>query len=452
MLMFPVHAHQRVSTLVELEAALRAISADVVYRGQTKHHVDTDGRISMTTSFAREGCVPPLMIKWIQYASSVIRALQGPGLPAPSEARTQAILQHYGWRSFYIDATNNSAVAAWFASHKFSSDMHAETCEDAFEAGVCLLSLRAKYSLSKEEFGHLYVISRNEVVRSGHRCDDLGEVISAEPGLRLRFLDQEACMLGPLQNALPESCIVGHIEAPVSVLAQYAKSKGLDDTNTLFPTPAEDPVLGLLLRNPWVRTSVDIGMPTFVRGLELPMYSDHYIKHLPAAVALYSQQWANAPRFARLIPELVAALFLRVPDALAYGQPTGTTSFPRLTNLLRRHKTVVIEYDGLFRYAERSDEPDYYKGIVLTLESDRVSVSALSVQHPGMRLVAAGTELGWHYSISSSGEWVRVPGNDDCPCNAPHRHEQFFCPIERIEDGLESWRWKSVGPLSMELA
>lgn len=452
MLMSPADASQRVSTLLELDAALGAISEDVVYRGQTTHHVDIGGQISMTTSFAREGCVPPFMIKWSQYADSVIRALQGPDLPAPSEARTQAILQHYGWRSFYIDATNNSAVAAWFASHKFSSDMLVETCEDAFEAGVCLLSLRAKYNLSKEEFGHLYVISRDEVIRSGHRCDDLGEEISTEAGLRLRFLDQEACMLGPFQKALPESCIVGHIEAPVPVLAQYAKRQGFDETNTLFPTPAEDPVLRLLLRNPWVRASADIGMPTFVQGLKLPMYSSNYTKHLPAAIALYSQQWVDDPRFARLIPELAGAFFIRVPDAFAYGQPTGTTSFPLLTNVLRRHRTVVIEYDGLFRYAERSDEPDYYKGIVLTLKSDRVSACALSVRHPGMRLVASGAELGWHYSISSSGDWVRVPGDDDCPCNAPHRHEQFFCPIERIEDGLETRRGKSVGPLSMELA
>lgn len=445
-------ARQRVSTLVELEAALGAISEDVVYRGQTKHHSDTGGRISMTTSFAREGCVPPLMIKWSQYADSVIRALQGPDLPAPSEARTQAILQHYGWRSFYIDATNNSGVAAWLASHKFSSDMHVEMCEDAFEEGVCLLSLRAQYSLSKEEFGHLYVISRDEVIRSGHRCDDLGEEISTEPGLRLRFLDQEACMLGPFQKALPEGCIVGHIEAPVSVLAQYAKREGFDQTSTLFPTPLEDPVLRLFLRSPWVRGSADIGVLNFVQGLRLPMYSSDYIKHLPAAVALYSQQWVDEPRFARRIPELAGAFFVRVPDAFAYGQPTGTTSFPRLTDLLKRHGTVVIEYDGLFRYAERSDEPDYYKGIALTLEADRMSVCALVVRHPGMQLTASGAELGWHYSISPSGEWVRVPGSDDCPCNAPHRHEQFFCPIERIEDGLETRRGKSVGPLSMELA
>ena len=262
---------QRVSTLVELKSVLRAISEDVVYRGQTKHYTVAGGRVSMTTSFAREGCIPPLMMKWGQYAGSVMRALQGPDLPAPSLARTQAILQHYGWRSFYIDATNNPGVAAWFASHKFSSDMRVEMCEDAFEEGVCLLSLAAQYNISKEEFGHLYVISKGEVVRSGHGCDDLGKEISTEPGLRLRFLDQKACMLGPFQKALPESCIISHIEAPVSVLAQYAKSEGFDETTTLFPTPAEDPVLNLLLRSPWVRGAADIGVPTFVQGLKLPM-------------------------------------------------------------------------------------------------------------------------------------------------------------------------------------
>jgi hypothetical protein len=69
--------YKKVSSCAELEAALSAFSSEVVYRGQTKHHVDANGHLSMTTSFAREGCAPPLMLKWSQYANSVILALQG---------------------------------------------------------------------------------------------------------------------------------------------------------------------------------------------------------------------------------------------------------------------------------------------------------------------------------------------------------------------------------------
>jgi hypothetical protein len=443
---------RKISTLGELRSALQKAPANAIFRGQTKHHVDEHGLLSMTTSFHREGCVPPLMLKWAQYANSVIRALQGPDLPGPDEGRTQAILQHYGWRSFYIDATNDPAVAAWFASHRFSKGVRTERCEDAEEETVCLITTIAKYSLSTESTGHLYVISRDEVIRCGAKCDDLAEHISTEEGLRLRFLEQEACMLGPWDKGVPDSCILAHYEVPVSVLAQYAKEAGFDKTLTLFPSPAEDHVLRLLLRSPWVRAPQDVGVPTFMQGLQLPMYSNNYQKHLPASVALYSQEWVDDPRGARRLSELKDALFIRVPDFFAYGQATDKKSFPLLTELLRKHSTVAIEIDGLFRYAECSELASYYKGVVLNLQADVLSVCALTVEHPGMKLAAWGAELGWHYTLSTGDEWARTCSKDDCPCNASHRHEQFFCPIERIEDALRDNKIQAIGPLSMKLA
>src|SRR3569833_4225293 len=120
------------------------------------------------------------MLIWIQYAHSVILALQGPEGPPVSVARTQAILQQYGWRSFYIDATNNPVIATWFASHRFSSKVSVELCVDAYEEGVCLINDYVEYTVSENETGHLYVISKAEVIRSGSKCDDLGEQVSVE--------------------------------------------------------------------------------------------------------------------------------------------------------------------------------------------------------------------------------------------------------------------------------
>jgi len=258
-------------------------------------------------------------------------------------------------------------------------------------------------------------------------------------------------MLGSFQKGLPESSVVAHIEAPVQVLAEFSQRSGFDATDSLFPSAQEDPVLKLLLASPWVRGAADIGVPTFVPGLKLPMYSSNYAKHLSASVALYSQKWVDDPSFARRIPELSKALFIRVPEHFAYGEPTGSSLFPLLTDQLKRHGTVVIEFDGLFRYAERSQEPSYYKGIILAFESAQVSVCALIVEHPGMKLTAWGSELGWHYSVNASSEWVRAPQKNDCPCNAPHRHEQLFCPIERVEDDLQAAKPLMIGPLSMRL-
>jgi hypothetical protein len=131
-------------------------------------------------------------------------------------------------------------------------------------------------------------------------------------------------MLGSFQEGLPASCVVSHIEAPVEVLAEFSRKAGFEATDSLFPSAQEDPVLKLLLASPWVRGAADIGVPTFEPGLKLPMYSSNYVRQLPASVALYSQTWVDAPGFARQIPELSKALFVRVPEHYAYGEPTGT--------------------------------------------------------------------------------------------------------------------------------
>lgn len=257
-------------------------------------------------------------------------------------------------------------------------------------------------------------------------------------------------MLGSFQEGLPASCVVRHIEAPVEVLAEFSRKAGFEATDSLFPSTEDDPVLKLLLASPWVRGAADIGVPTFVPGLKLPLYGSKSAKHLPASVALYSQKWVDDPDFARQIPEFSKALFVRVPEHYAYGEPIGTFSFPLLTDMLRKNGAAVIEFDGLFRYAERSQQPSYHKGIVLTLEAEHTTVCALTVEHPGMQITSSGAELGWSYSVSPSGKWVRAPHENDCPCNAPHRHEQLFCPIERIEDSLRTAKPVLVGSLSIE--
>ena len=341
------------------------------------------------------------MLKWIHYADSVIRALQGPGAPAPSSDLSQAILQHYGWRSFYLDATSNPAVAAWFASNRHSSKMQFDFCEDCFEEAVFLAIDAAHYSLSSESTGHLYVISKKQLSLSGTQCIDLCQGITSE--YRLRFFAQGACTLGPLQGDLPSQCVVAHIEAPVPILRQFADAAGYHGTSDIFPNTDEDPVLKLLLATPWAKGKPNIGgVPTFTQGVRLPQYQPVYTKHLPGNVALYSGTWVDDERLTG-DKFFETACFVRVPEGYAYGQPLGTFKFPRVSALLRFHRCVVIEFDGLYRYAELSDLSKYNKGVVLTTAGDVVCVAALNVDHPAMRVTRHGADMGWHYSISRDG-------------------------------------------------
>ncbi len=60
-------------------------------------------------------------------------------------AFNQALLQHYGWRSFYVDCSACASVAAWFASHTFSQKNVIKLCEDCDELAIMMIKIRADY-------------------------------------------------------------------------------------------------------------------------------------------------------------------------------------------------------------------------------------------------------------------------------------------------------------------
>src|SRR5690606_8167371 len=116
-----------------------------LFRGQTKHYVDANGNPSIPTSFQRLGCIPPLMFAWSHYAKSLLRAFTGGRYHDFSIGTSQAILQHYGWRSFYVDLTRSPAVACWFAAHRYADKVTIEMCENFEEDPVWLISRIAQY-------------------------------------------------------------------------------------------------------------------------------------------------------------------------------------------------------------------------------------------------------------------------------------------------------------------
>src|SRR5687768_9641214 len=100
---------------------LQKFGGHCLFRGQTDFYTHENGEVSVPTTFERKGCVPPLMIKWSHYAQEALRVFRGGHDHDLSLSLSQALLQHYGWRSFFIDLTKSPEVACWFASHAFSS-------------------------------------------------------------------------------------------------------------------------------------------------------------------------------------------------------------------------------------------------------------------------------------------------------------------------------------------
>src|SRR6478736_149928 len=90
-----------------------------LFRGQPNAYLDAHGTPTFQATFHRHGCVPLTTRKWTHYAGALIEHVSG-GTIAPSLDLSSALLQHYGWRSFFLDATTEPAVAAWFASHSYA--------------------------------------------------------------------------------------------------------------------------------------------------------------------------------------------------------------------------------------------------------------------------------------------------------------------------------------------
>ena len=89
-----------ISNAEELAAALVRFGSDSLYRGQVQHYGSLHAP-AMNTSFSRQGCDPPRMLKWSHYARYALASLLEKSELAGDLEFTQALLQHYGFRSSF---------------------------------------------------------------------------------------------------------------------------------------------------------------------------------------------------------------------------------------------------------------------------------------------------------------------------------------------------------------
>lgn len=274
----------RVETLAELESAIADFGDDGVFRGQNSHFGEPNSP-SVVTSFDRQGCIPPEMLKWSRYANNVLGVFLNDH--SGSLGHTQALLQHYGWRSFFVDCSSDPTVGAWFASHKYTEKFAIEMSEDYEERPVWLRKRMAKYAFEEGE-GHLYIIDKKAASQVG--LIDLAAL--RIDGARCRTEAQQAWLIGPLRNtSLPADCFRAHVIADRALFRDFAATKGRTTTETLFPPPSEDPILHALLGLPWreIKGIRDdkFNIPAFRRALELPEHAESFVKIAWPQTAFY---------------------------------------------------------------------------------------------------------------------------------------------------------------------
>ncbi|MDE0925155.1 hypothetical protein [Aurantimonas coralicida] len=423
-----------VSTAEELQGILHNAGPDALFRGQVEHYGVGDVP-KMNTSFARNGCTPPVMLRWSHYAGFLLAALLGRDHRDVSLEFTQAVLQHYGWRSFFLDGSSDSAVSAWFAAHKFSGNRSIELCEDCFEKDVALVKMMARYEF-EEGVGYLYVLSKSKIVEGGLDVVDLSSIDISD--CRPRFHAQQAWLIGPLQGNLPPDATIAMIEAPRSVFRDYARDKGFIDTNHLFPNVDEDPILEFFTAMPWIRrrfaSEKKNELSFYEQALELPRYHGSYRKNNPPYIACYDGDFSSV---AEMAPNVIA---FEAPEIIVYGYANPVANkFPRLSQIVKGEgQHFVFEIDSLIRRPGPLST-EYLKGVAISkCEGGLFAVADLMVKHPGCHLTGCGINMGWHYRIAGDGTWVREVTDDDCPCGNNSTHEHHLSMLTILEQHLRA--------------
>lgn len=412
-----------------------------LFRGQTSHYADSSGDVSIPTSFSRHGCIPPLMFKWSHYSKEILRAYGGLDYHAVSMELSQAILQHYGWRSFYVDLTKSPHVACWFAANTYKENNVIEMCENIEEEPVHLVHKEAHYIVHKEahyieseDQGNIYVIDCNALISDGIKIHDLTDIDTDEGSVR--FHVQEACLVGNFKDRLPVKVIKAHLKVDHSVLVDYYNSEGINETKDLFPDQHKDFILATLLSLPWLYSAEIVSIPVYRRGLELPDYHRRFTKHLGPSVTLYKEFWISDNRDEDDNP-LKEIRFYKLPEDTYYANTNEEFGLAEVNAILESYDQFAIEINGLIRIPELINSSEFEKGIIVEkVENDVVSVSGLIIEHPGHVVAGLAVNMGWYYRIEND-KWIRVDHKDECPCNNNIRHELQFALLRVLNEMLK---------------
>lgn len=421
--------------LAQLEAALSQVPPGSLFRGQTREYYRKDGGPDIRTSFDRKGCIPHYMLKWQFYAKAMLQSFVRSFDGSEDLATDQAILQHYGWRSFFVDTTSRAEVAAWFAAYDYKEEIFVQLAEDCWEDPAFIRRTKSQY-VASDSNAVVYVFNRKEMRRQNIGVVDLVEITTEEG--RQRCSAQSAFMVGPIHGQFPDSCIFARIEAPSSVFRTHTEKFVDLCESSLFPSSAKDPFLATLLRLPLEKIPLPddgIQFDGFRRGLPLPEYSPEFEKIWHPANAFYRRFWLA--ELAQTGTRFGETIFFLTSQILFHGGSNGEVPFPKLTALLKENVSIALEIDGLVMSPFASESTAYGKGIYLELqENGDILICELSVDHPGGRPAGFGICRGYYYRPDEHFIWKRVTNTEECDCGFEPIHKHHFTVAEHFEDSL----------------
>ncbi len=245
----------RISTIEELQAIVRRIQKahpdlKLVFRGQTHNHdpVASAGRNSSNSRVNAGEAVIQSM--WDLAASNLLAKYCISDKPRHMLAE-MAILQHYGFKSWFVDVTSDPIIAAWFATHRYTAtqnmaqpmplDKDNYPSKYLVDRAISVISC-AKYVRNANNDGYFYVFGLSQ----GYI--DTFFLSNIFTGDALRIHRQKAGELivpydrTPISSLVLETIVIDNsIILPEEITSEY-----------LFPFPSEDLLYRDLLRIPYV--------------------------------------------------------------------------------------------------------------------------------------------------------------------------------------------------------
>ena len=176
----------------------------------------------------------------------------------PTDIETEAVMQHYGYRSFFVDVTSDPEVALWFALHKFESNRTPLHVDKQLRSAVFQWS---RYTSSHR--GYMYVVLLPPEPKSDNRHLDLTRVMPTEA---TRVNRQKA---GAVFCSRRSRSIHGLVVAKLRIVDDgwFKISKQNVKTGELFPPPSIDVFYRCLCTVPYFITSemelekIELGHP-----------------------------------------------------------------------------------------------------------------------------------------------------------------------------------------------
>lgn len=428
-------------------------SDQYVFRGQAREYATIGGQRSFASSIERSGCIPPIMLKWSFCVNQILYFLKGPSISPTLEA-SSAILQHYGWRSFYVDLTSSFTVAAWFGSNQYHDRIALHMVEDCFEDPILEGHRPAEYVSSNEPFGWVYVFDKEAIEGLEHL--QAYDVMSETAGASLRAGNQRAWLVTSqpwmILSALLNKTLVAIIKAPAHLLLNHATEQGITQ-QFLFPTSEDDAVIRMLMSFPRIvheearRAEETKDSIVYCRlGLDIPEYADPFHKRYPPNIAFDYHRWLpdidefHADGEASVEEGLRSASFIRISESDFYGSSNiyDSGEGAAILSLLQRFPDVVFEVNALIPVFPDAEDGQYAIGVRCRLLDDIVNVTEITADHPGLQLVGIGEFYGRFYKVDSDGYLVEVDHAEKCPCNNELKHLISLASIKRIALSLQT--------------